>query len=436
MTAADAPMRSDVPAGGGAYTVIPVTGLGEVGTGDDLVDLIGSAADLADGDIVVVTSKIVSKSEGRVRTGVDRDDVIDDETVRVVSQWTTPRGRTVIAQTRHGFVMAAAGVDASNVANGSVVLLPEDPDGSARALRAGLRDRFGVSVGVVLSDTAGRPWRDGVVDFAVGTAGVVVRDDYRGRADAYGNDLGVTVVAVADELAAATELVRAKLDGVPVAVVRGLSRFVTEDDGPGVAALIRPADEDRFRLGTPEAQREVIFARRDVEDFSGAPVPDDALDRADAAADAALRSITFTMPSDTTTGTQAWSDVAKPGTAVPRFVRVTEAALRIRVLDAIAAAWAEHLRADGMTEAEIADRLAEDDAMRHAPCLVLPCRPPEVGEFAVGTATQNYLISLTADGYETRLLRAPIVRPDTIAAELSLGGWTPVTALAVGTQGL
>ncbi|HEX6196259.1 MAG TPA: coenzyme F420-0:L-glutamate ligase [Jiangellaceae bacterium] len=420
----------------GAYTVLPIKGLGEVEAGTDLVDLIGSAADLADGDIVVVTSKIVSKSEGRVRTGVDRDDVIDEETVRVVSQWTTPRGRTVIAQTRHGFVMAAAGVDASNVANGSVVLLPENPDGSARALRAGLRERFGVSVGVVLSDTAGRPWRDGVVDFAVGAAGVVVRDDYRGRTDAYGNDLGVTVVAVADELAAATELVRAKLDGVPVAVVRGLSRFVTEDDGPGVAALIRPAEEDRFRLGTPEAQREVIFARRDAADFSGAPIPNDILDRADAAAAAALRSITFSRHSDITTGTQAWSDVAAPSAAADvRFVRVRDAALRIRILDAIAAAWAEHLRAEGASEAAIADRLAEDDPIRHAPCLVLPCRPSgaDAGEFTAGTATQNYLISLAADGYAARLSRAPMVRPDAVAAELSLNGWIPVAALGVGS---
>lgn len=393
------------------FSVTPVPGLGEVAAGDDLVDLIGSAAELADGDIVVVTSKIVSKAEGQVREGVDRDDVIDEETVRVVSQWTTPRGRTVIAQTRHGFVMAAAGVDASNVASGSVVLLPKDPDGSARRLRDGLRSRFGVSVGVVLSDTAGRPWRDGVVDFAVGAAGVLVRDDFRGRTDAYGNDLGVTVVAVADELAAATELVRAKLAGVPVAVVRGLSRFVVDEDGPGVAALIRPAEEDRFRLGTPEAQREVLFARRDAADFSGAPVPDEVLDRADAAADA-----------------------AGAGASV-RFIRVTDAVQRIRVLDDIAAALAEYLRADGESEADIADRLAEDEPMRHAPCLVLPCVPSgddAASPYVVGAAIQSYLISLTADGYAARWLRGPLVRPGDVVTELSLSGWTPVTALAVG----
>jgi coenzyme F420-0:L-glutamate ligase/coenzyme F420-1:gamma-L-glutamate ligase len=396
------------------YSVTPVEGIGEVGAGDDLVSLIGTAADLADGDIVVVTSKIVSKAEGQVREGVDRDAVIDEEAVRVVSQWTTPRGRTVIAQTRHGFVMAAAGVDASNVASGSVVLLPKDPDGSARRLRAGLRSRFGVSVGVVLSDTAGRPWRDGVVDFAVGAAGVLVRDDYRGRVDPYGNDLGVTVVAIADELAAATELVRAKLAGVPVAFVRGLSRFVTDDDGPGVAALIRPAEEDRFRLGTPEAQREVLFAQRDAADFSGAPVPDEVFDRADAAADAAR---------------------AGAGASV-RFIRVTDAVQRIRVLDDIAAALVEHLRADGESEADIADRLAEDDPMRHAPCLVLPCVPSgddAANPYVVGAAIQSYLISLTADGCAARWLRGPLVRPGEVVAELSLSSWTPVTALAVGT---
>lgn len=392
------------------YTVTPVEGLGEVGAGDDLAALIGSAAGLMDGDILVVTSKVVSKAEGQVRSGVDRDDIIDEETVRVVSQWSTPRGRTVIAQTRHGFVMAAAGVDASNVSSGSVVLLPKDPDGSARRLRAGLLSRFGVSVGVVLSDTAGRPWRDGVVDFAVGAAGVLVLDDYRGRVDAYGNDLGVTVVAIADELAAATELVRAKLDGIPAAVVRGLSRFVTDDDGPGVAALIRPAEEDRFRLGTPEAQREVLLARREAAAFSGAPVPDDVLNRADAAATAAN------------------------GGAV-RFLRVRDAVQRIRVLDAIAAAWAERVRRDGMPETDIADQLADDDPMRRAPCLVLACVPSDddgSNPYLAGAAIQNYLISLAADGYATRRLRSPIVRPENVVAELALSGWLPVTALAVG----
>ncbi|MFW6203379.1 MAG: coenzyme F420-0:L-glutamate ligase, partial [Actinomycetota bacterium] len=252
-----------------SFTVTGVPGLPEIEPGADLAGLIAAAApDLRDGDVLAVTSKIVSKAEGRVRTGVDRDDAIDAETVRVVSEWTTPRGRTRVAQTRHGFVLAAAGVDASNVAPGTVALLPEDPDGSARRLRRGLRERLGVAVGVVVTDTAGRPWRDGVVDFAVGAAGVVARDDLRGQRDGYGNELGVTVVAQADEIAAATELVRSKLAGVPVAVVRGLDHLVTAGDGPGAGVLIRTAEEDRFRLGTPEAMRAAVLARRDVRAFT------------------------------------------------------------------------------------------------------------------------------------------------------------------------
>ncbi|HSI94119.1 MAG TPA: coenzyme F420-0:L-glutamate ligase, partial [Jiangellaceae bacterium] len=260
-------------------------GLPEVIPGTDLAELISTAApDLRDGDIVVVTSKIVSKAEGRILTGIDRDAAIDAETARVVAEWTTPRGRTRIAQTRHGFVLAAAGVDTSNVAPGTVVLLPEDPDGSARRLRHALRERLGVTVGMVVTDTAGRPWRDGLIDFAVGAAGVITRDDLRGRIDGYGNELGVTVVAVADELAAASELVRTKLASVPVAVVRGLAHLVIADDGPGAAVLIRPTDEDRFQLGTPEAMREAVLSRRDVTAFTAEPVDPAAVRRAVAAA--------------------------------------------------------------------------------------------------------------------------------------------------------
>jgi coenzyme F420-0:L-glutamate ligase / coenzyme F420-1:gamma-L-glutamate ligase len=158
-----------------AYQVFGIDGIPEVTDGDDLAALVAARAGaLRDGDIVVVTSKVVSKAEGRVLADVTRDDAIDAETARVVAEWTTVRGRTRIAQTRHGFVLAAAGVDASNVPAGSVALLPLDPDASARELRRSLRERLGAEVGVVLTDTAGRPWRDGVLDFAVGAAGVVV----------------------------------------------------------------------------------------------------------------------------------------------------------------------------------------------------------------------------------------------------------------------
>jgi coenzyme F420-0:L-glutamate ligase / coenzyme F420-1:gamma-L-glutamate ligase len=410
------------------FTVTPVTGLGEIEPAADLVDIIGTAADLHDGDIVVVTSKIVSKAEGQLRSGVDREAAIDEETVRVVSEWTTPRGRTRIAETRHGFVMAAAGVDASNVTAGHVVLLPEDPDGSARRVRAGLRDRFGVDVGVVITDTAGRPWRDGVIDFAVGAAGVVVRDDFRGQTDSYGNDLGITVVAVADELASATELVRTKLSGVPVAVVRGLSRFTTTDDGPGVAALIRPSDEDRFRLGTPEAMREAVFARRDVASFTPEPVEPEAIARAVAAALSA----------------------SAPHAATPwRFAVVREASRRTRVLDAMLEAWAADMRGDGVEESEIATRTAQSLPLRQAPYLVIAClvsneartyrdarrAAAEIGSFtlAMGAGIQNFMIALAAEGIGSRQVTAPLFYPDAVRTELDLpDGWEPMSAIAVG----
>src|SRR5271155_10789 len=186
-------------------SVAPVTGLPEITAGSDLAALIADAApDLRDGDILVVTSKIVSKAEGRV-VKATREEAIEAETARVVAR----RGPTTIAQTRHGFVMAAAGVDESNTAPGTVVLLPEDPDESARRLRKALRAR-GVSVGVVITDTFGRPWRAGQTDTAIGAAGVLPMRDHRGETDAWGNVLDVTVAAVADEVAAAGDLIKGK----------------------------------------------------------------------------------------------------------------------------------------------------------------------------------------------------------------------------------
>ncbi|UUZ61728.1 coenzyme F420-0:L-glutamate ligase [Nocardioides sp. B-3] len=204
---------------------------------------------MADGDIVVVTSKVVSKAEGRVRTG-DRDDAITEETVRVVAR----RGPTVIVRNRLGLTMAAAGVDASNVEAGSIVLLPLDPDAS-RALRARLRDLTGLTVGVVVTDTAGRARRDGQTDIAIGAAGLRVAEDFAGRTDSYGNDLVVTLPAVADEIAGAAELAQGKLGGRPVAVVRGRGDLVLpiDRDGPGAASLIRPEGADLFGYGAREA---------------------------------------------------------------------------------------------------------------------------------------------------------------------------------------
>ncbi|MBV9098418.1 MAG: coenzyme F420-0:L-glutamate ligase, partial [Frankiaceae bacterium] len=231
------------------FEVWGVAGIPEIQAGDDLAAVIAEHADgLADGDIVVVTSKVVSKSEGRLVPGETRDAAIDAETVRVVAR----RGTTRIVETRHGLVLAAAGVDASNVPAGTVALLPVDPDASAARLRAGLRELCAVDVGVVVTDTMGRPWRNGLVDVAIGAAGVAVLDDHRGRVDGHGHTLEMTVTALADEIAAAAELVKGKLGGVPVAVVRGLGHLV---GSPAERAtdLIRRPEDDLFRSGPREA---------------------------------------------------------------------------------------------------------------------------------------------------------------------------------------
>jgi coenzyme F420-0:L-glutamate ligase / coenzyme F420-1:gamma-L-glutamate ligase len=218
-----------------------VEGIPEIVEGDDIAQLILERTELQPGDIVVVTSKIVSKAEGRSVPATDREDAITSQTVRVVAT----RGKTRIVENPLGLVMAAAGVDASNTPEGTVLLLPEDPDASARAIRSKLGE-----VGVIISDTIGRPWRQGVTDIAIGAAGIHVLDDLRGTNDADGRPLEGTIVALADELAAAADLVRGKANGLPVAVIRGLSHLMGEGAGRD---LIRPANEDMFRLGSTEA---------------------------------------------------------------------------------------------------------------------------------------------------------------------------------------
>jgi coenzyme F420-0:L-glutamate ligase/coenzyme F420-1:gamma-L-glutamate ligase len=396
--------------------VLPVTGIGEVRPGDDVAALLAEAAELRDGDIVVVTSKIVSKAEGRVRRAPDRQAAIADETVRVVAR----RGDTVISQTRHGFVMAAAGVDASNTEPGTVLLLPADADASARRIRSGLPRR----VGVIVSDTFGRPWRNGLTDVAIGLAGVVPLEDFRGSADTHGNPLSATVTALADEIAAAAELVKGKLAGVPAAVVRGLAHLVTDDDGPGVRPLIRPADDDLFRYGS----RDVVFARRTIREFSAEPVDPAAVRRAVAAGIAAP------APHHTT----PW-----------RFVLVESAATRLKLLDAMREAWIADLRGDGFTEESIAKRVRRGDVLRNAPYLIVPClvmegshtyrderrnaAEREMFVVATGAGVENLLIQLAVEGLGSAWVSSTMFCRPVVREVLDLpASWDPMGCVAVG----
>ena len=234
--------------------IFNLAGIGEIEPGAELVAVIGDAAAAADhsrlrdGDVVVVTSKIVSKAEGRFADADERQTVIDAETVRTVAR----RQSMGIVETHHGLTQAAAGVDNSNVEPGRILLLPADPDASAERLRAGLAERFGVRIGVIMSDTAGRAWRIGQTDHAIGAAGVRVLDSYAGRQDGYGNELHVTAIAIADELAAAADLAKAKLGATPVAIIRGAGEHVI-DPGPAARDLLRTGEEDLFHRGTREA---------------------------------------------------------------------------------------------------------------------------------------------------------------------------------------
>jgi coenzyme F420-0:L-glutamate ligase / coenzyme F420-1:gamma-L-glutamate ligase len=252
-------------------TVLPVTGIPDVTVGDDLALIIMSAAPwLVDGDVLVVTSKIVSKAEGNLAPvprdpGPERDAaksaVLASETSRVVAV----RGPTRIVATHHGFVMAAGGIDESNVDRDFLVLLPKDPDASARSLRAELRHRFGLDVVVLVSDTMGRPWRNGLTDVALGAAGIDPVRDYRGENDAYGNELHLTQMSLIDELCGAGELVKGKYDQVPVAVIRGLD-IVGTPDGPGAAVLVRTLETDMFSLGTAEARADGLRLATRLDD--------------------------------------------------------------------------------------------------------------------------------------------------------------------------
>ncbi|MHB1487028.1 MAG: coenzyme F420-0:L-glutamate ligase [Acidimicrobiales bacterium] len=231
----------------GTISLIPIEGMPEIVPGDDLAQIVAAHADMAPLDVVVVTQKIVSKAEGRLAP-VDPDDPLDHkrlvegEAVRILRR----RGDLIMTETAHGFVCANAGVDLSNVSRGFAALLPLDPDRSARRLRDGLRAQTGNEVGVIISDTFGRTWRRGVTDVAIGTAGVAGVIDLRGSTDALGRQLAVTEVCIADELAAAAELVMGKARAVPVALIRGVDPSWLRESSVR-AEIVRPYAEDLFR---------------------------------------------------------------------------------------------------------------------------------------------------------------------------------------------
>jgi len=369
--------------------VVRVEGVPEVRPGDDLGELLSAALSpigVRDSDVIAVTQKIVSKAEGRVVAEGEggREAWVEREARRIVAR----RGDLVIAETRHGFVCANAGVDASNVEAGFLTLLPEDPDGSAERLRAALSERLGADVAVVITDTFGRAWRRGVVNVAIGCAGIASQVDLRGSADHHGRELEATVVALADEVAAASGLAMGKAERVPAAVVRGVRH-----DGASVpvADIIRPPDEDLFRASPLLS----ISERRTIRSFGEGEVPREVVEEAVRAA------CTAPAPHHT----RPWS-----------FTALWSPTAKRRLLGAIAQAWRADLRGDGTPEETIDRRIARSDAvLGAAPVLIVPwvrferAHPYRDAERAHaeqemfllsgGAAIQNLLLALHAQGY-------------------------------------
>ena len=402
--------------------IIPVEGLPEVRPGDDVAALL--APKLAQlgargGDVVAVTQKIVSKAEGRVvPEGEGRTAWAERESRRIVAR----RGDLVIAETRHGFVCANAGVDASNVAPGFLTLLPEDPDGSAESIRKDLEQSLGVSLGVVVTDTFGRTWRRGVVNVAIGCAGLPAVLDLRGTRDHEGKDLEATIVALADEVAAASGLVMGKASHVPAAIVRGVRA-----DAPASPAseLVRPPEEDLFR----ESPLLSISARRTIRAFGPGAVPREAVEEAVRAA------CTAPAPHHT----RPWAFTALDGEPAKRAL-----------LAAMAAAWREDLERDGVSEDVIARRIDRSDAvLGTAPVLIVPWirfrgahryedeerahAEQEMFLLSGGAAIQSLLLALHAQGIASCWISSTLFCQEETRAVLSMDDeWFALGAVAAG----
>nr|WP_230425329.1 coenzyme F420-0:L-glutamate ligase [Prauserella cavernicola] len=420
--------------GGTRLEIIPVEGLPEFRPGDDLTGAVVRAAPwLRSGDVVVVTSKIVSKAEGRLVTvpsdpearDAARRKLVEEESVRVIARV----ARTLITQNHLGIVQAASGVDASNVERDEVALLPADPDASALALRNGLRERLGVEVAVVVTDTMGRAWRVGQTDAAIGSSGMRVLHSYEGKIDGQGNELAVTEVAVADEVAAAADLVKGKLGGMPIAIVRGLE---IGDDTATARDLVRPVEEDLFRLGTNESiaqgRREAVPARRSVREFSHEPVAEESLRAAIASA--------LTAP-------------APHHTHPVRFGWLRSRPQRDKLLEAMRDAWRADLVGDGFTEEQVAKRLSRGDILFNAPEVVVPFLVAEGAHtypdarrnacehtmftVAGGAAVQGLLVALAAEGLGSCWIGSTIFAADIVRQTLGLDeSWEPLGAVAIG----
>jgi coenzyme F420-0:L-glutamate ligase/coenzyme F420-1:gamma-L-glutamate ligase len=421
---------------GSAATVeiLPVTGLPEFRPGDDVAESIATAAPwLRDGDVLVITSKVLSKSEGRIvpaPTDPDERDalrrkLIDAEAVRVLAR----KGRTLITENAYGLIQAAAGVDGSNIDAAELALLPVDPDGSAASVRNRLRELLGVTVGVIVTDTMGRAWRNGQTDVAIGAAGIAVLHGYAGAHDRHGNELVVTEIAVADEIAAAADLVKGKLTAIPVAVVRGLT---VRDNGSTARTLVRSGEDDLFWLGTEEAmaegRRQAQLLRRSIRQFSSEPV--------DPAVVEAAVGEALTAP-------------APHHTRPVRFVWVRDSAARTRLLDRMREQWRTDLSNDGRPAESVERRLGRGQILYDAPELVIPFMVPDGAHsypdavrtaaehtmftVAVGAAVQGLLVALATRGVGSCWVGSTIFAADVVRDELDLpADWEPLGAIAIG----